>query len=80
MRARPILALLLAALLAALLFLGGRSIGGSPAPGTGDSVGRVLWEDRTLEVLVQGVLVLAGAFGVLALLRAPAPGREGGGA
>jgi hypothetical protein len=63
-----------------LLVLLAAVLPGAPAlpaapPGTAQ-VGTALWEGRSMEVLLQGLILLAGSAGVLLYLGARAP-REG---
>ncbi len=41
---------------------------GIPAD-TQDTTGEALWEDRAMDVIFQMAIILAGAFGVLALIK-----------
>ena len=69
-----------AALFAVVLVAAVRSsgkVGIPPLPAGPASPGAVLWERRTLEVLAQGAVLLAGVMGVLSVLR-PRHGREEG--
>jgi hypothetical protein len=59
------------------LFLAAVVQGGFPAPAipAGQGVGTALWEGRTLEVLLQAAILLAGVIAILLLLgREASPG------
>lgn len=60
------LALLIAVLAPASVF-----VPVTPAPPGAPSIGWALWNVRAFEVFVQGVVLLAGVFAILVLLRPP---------
>ena len=46
-----------------------RDSSGDPDPDPPDSTGIALWEDRGMDMIFQMGIILAGAFGVLALVK-----------
>ena len=67
--------LILVALMVALMFISVSDVHAKPSQAGGipsdppETVGDAMWDDRGLDVMVQMAIILAGAFGVLAMVK-----------
>ncbi len=70
MNRKALSALLIAGVFLALFLLAliPEDLGWSTPPGGGSTVGQAMWESRTFEILVQGLVLLGGVVAILLLL------------